>query len=94
MTVCEKHEGSSACNYSASIGTLAAGASANYSGSYMPSLALNTDISPVSVLTRPEQAVFKDTAQAFGTLPALLGGTTISSSVVERSCTLCVNTAP
>ena len=91
--VCEKHEGSSTCNYSSDPVTLAAGASANYSGSYMPSLALNTATPPISVSTRPEQAVFKDTAQAFGTLPAIIGGT-ISSSVVEQSCTLCVNTAP
>ena len=94
VTVCEKHEGSNVCNYSESIGTLAAGASATYRGSYMPSLALNAATPPVSVITRPEQAVFKDTAQASGTLPALLGGTTISSAVVEASCNLCVNTAP
>lgn len=94
VSVCEKHEGSSTCNYSQTIGTLAAGASAPYGGSYLPSLALNAANPPVSVLTRPEQAVFKDTAQAFGTLPLILGGGTISSTVVEQSCTLCVNTAP
>ena len=90
--VCEKHEGSANCNYSSTPITLAAGASAQYSGSYMPSLALNA--AGNSVLSRPDQAVFKDTAQAFGTLPAILGGTTIFSSVVEQSCTLCSSTAP
>lgn len=89
VTVCEKHEGSATCNFTATIGTLAAGASANYNGSYMPSLALNAATPPVSVLTRPDQAVFKDTAQASGTLPAMLGGTSISSTAVEASCTLC-----
>ncbi len=89
VSVCEKHEGSNVCNYSQTIGTLAAGASAGYRGSYMPSMALNTATPPVSVLSRPDQAVFKDTAQAFGTLPAILGGTTINSTVVEQSCTLC-----
>jgi len=89
--VCEKHEGSSTCNYSSTPVTLAAGASAQYSGSYMPSLALNGVGAPV--LSTPQLAVFKDTAQAFGTLPAIIGGT-ISSAVVDASCTLCVNTAP
>ena len=89
VTVCEKHEGATTCNYSTNLGTLAAGAVVNYSGAYMPSLAWNAASPPGSALTRPDQAVFKDTAQASGTLPALLGGTTISSTVVEASCTLC-----
>lgn len=89
VSVCEAHEGAAAgtCNVTISIGDMAPGATVPYSGYYMPSLALNA--AGTSSLTEPKNAVFKDQAKATGTLPAILGGTTVSSSSKEATCTLC-----
>jgi hypothetical protein len=94
--ICETHEisvpaGTSPCdvqgNISHAIGNLAAGATANYSGSYFPSQALTG--TGVSTLTSPELAIFKDQAGAQGTAPAIFGGTTVKSLSFEASCPLC-----
>lgn len=89
VSVCEAHEGAAAgsCNVTITVGDMAPGATVPYSGSYMPSLALNA--AGTSTLTEPKNAVFKDQAKATGTLPAILGGTTVSSSSKEATCTLC-----
>ncbi len=87
VSVCETHEGASTCNATINVGDMAPGAVVPYSGSYMPSLALNSG--GTSTLTEPKNAVFKDLAKATGTLPAILGGTTVTSSSKEATCTLC-----
>lgn len=89
VSVCEAHEGAAAgtCNVTVPIGDMAPGATVPYSGSYMPSLALNA--AGTSTLTEPKNAVFKDQAKATGTLPAILGSKTVSSSSKEATCTLC-----
>ena len=93
VSVCEKHEGSTACNAVISVGDLAIKQTVAYSGSYLPSLALNG--SGGTALTRPDTAVFKDQTTASGTLPAILGSGMVNSGLpVEASCTLCPNTAP
>ena len=61
-----------------SIGNLAAGASANYSGSCYPTQALTAR--GVSTLADPELSLFKDQVMAHGTKPAIVGGGTQSST--------------
>lgn len=87
VSVCEKHEGSSTCNVTITIGDMAPKATVPYQGSYMPSLALNAG--GTSSLTEPKNAVFKDLAQATGALPAILGSTAVHSPLIEATCTLC-----
>lgn len=87
VSVCERHEGATACNVTVTIGDLAPKEGKSYSGYYMPSLALNS--SGNSALTEPYNARFKDFATATGTPPAIFGTTTVQSSTVEATCTLC-----
>ena len=87
VSVCERHEGATACNVTVTVGDLAPKEGKSYSGYYMPSLALNS--SGNSALTEPYNARFKDFATATGTPPAIFGTTTVQSATVEATCTLC-----
>ena len=70
-----------------SIDNLAAGASANYSGSYYPTQALTAG--GVSTLADPELSLFKNQVMAHGTKPAIVGGGTQNSPATEATCPLC-----
>lgn len=95
VKVCEAHEvtipaGSTPCDVTHTthtIGTLAAGASANYSGFYVPTEALTGALE--SALLLPHTAVFRDQAGAEGTKPAILGGGTVKAIPVEKTCPMC-----
>ena len=96
VKVCETHEltvppNTSPCdvlgNVAISIGSLAAGASANYSGSYFPSQALTA--LGASALADPDLAVFKDQAGAQGTPPAVFNLPVVKATPVEANCPLC-----
>lgn len=87
VSVCESHEGSSACNVTVTVGDLAPKETKPYSGYYMPSLALNS--AGATSLTEPKNVLFKDLAKATGTPPAIFGTATVSSPPVEATCTLC-----
>lgn len=99
VKVCEVHEGAipagggAACDVAAAnrttfnIGTLAAGASATYSGFYVPSEALTGALQ--SALLLPHTAVFKDKAGAEGTPPAILAQPIVKTIPVEATCPMC-----
>ncbi|MGH8441252.1 MAG: hypothetical protein ACRERW_19715, partial [Pseudomonas sp.] len=95
VEVCEAHEQTytgtqTPCDVThttISIGNLAAGASANYSGSYYPTQALTAG--GLSTLADPELALFKDQVMARGTKPAIVGGGIQSSPANEATCPLC-----
>ena len=62
----------------------------SYSGSYTPTDSSITTAIPGQDATNPACAVFKDRVVATGKLPAILGGTSVTSVLpVEASCKLC-----
>lgn len=95
VEVCEAHEQTytgtqTPCDVThttISIGSLAAGASANYSGSYYPTQALTAG--GLSTLADPELSLFKDQVMARGTKPAIVGGGIQNSPANEATCPLC-----
>lgn len=95
VEVCEAHEQTytgtqTPCDVTHTthtIGNLAAGASAPYSGSYYPTQALTAG--GLSTLADPELTVFKDQVMARGTKPAIVGGGIQNSAPNEATCPLC-----
>ena len=95
VKVCEAHEtvigsGQTPCDVThtdITIGTLAAGETRSFSGTYFPSKAVTG--AGGSALTTPELAVFKDQVGAVGNKPAIFGGQAVVAPAVEASCPLC-----